>query len=59
MNPFSSSIHYQKSWVSTDDQCILYPKDEGQCVMISAIQSREVGFGVDLSEAQIKKINQE
>ena len=27
--------------------------------MISAFQSREFGFGLDLSEAQIEKVNQE
>ncbi len=45
--------------MSPDGQRNLYPKNEGQVVMISAFQSREFGFGLDLSEAQIEKVNQE
>jgi hypothetical protein len=36
----------------------LFPKEEGQGVMISAFQSREFGFGMPLMEEQIHMVNE-
>ncbi len=36
---------------------VLVPKDYGQGVMISAFQSRELGFGVKLTQEQLDEIN--
>ena len=47
----------KKSWVGPNGKSVLVPKDEGQGVMISAFQSREFGFGVDLMEEQVAVIN--
>jgi hypothetical protein len=41
----------KKYWVAPDGQWVLVPKDEGQGVMVSAIQSREFGFGLELTYA--------
>jgi len=47
----------KKSWVGPNGKSVLVPKDEGQGVMISAFQSCEFGFGVDLMEEQVAVIN--
>ena len=33
------------------------PKDDGHGVMVSAFQSREFGFGLDVTEADLKEVN--
>ena len=48
---------YKKSWFGPDGELALVPKDEGQGIMISALQSREFGFGICLTEEEQKKIN--
>ena len=39
-----------KSWVAPDVERVLVPKDDGQGVMISAFQSREFGFGLEIND---------
>jgi hypothetical protein len=39
---FKQYTHSKKGWVSPDGKRVLVPKDDGQGVMISAIQSREL-----------------
>jgi len=36
----------------------MIPKDEGYGIMVSAFQSRELGFGMNLSNADLKIVNQ-
>ncbi len=51
--------HMAKSaWVAPDGQRVLVPKDDGQGHMISAFQSREFGFGLDICEEDLKKVNE-
>jgi hypothetical protein len=51
--------HMTKSaWVAPDGQRVLVPKDDGQGLMISAFQSREFGFGLEISEEDLKKVNE-
>jgi hypothetical protein len=37
-----------KSWIGPNGETVPVPKDDGQGIMISAFQSREFGFGLDL-----------
>ena len=46
-----------KSWTSPDGQKAIIPKDSGTGVMISAFVSREFGYGMDLSTADLEQIN--
>jgi hypothetical protein len=48
----------KKYWVAPDGQRVLVPKDEGQGVMVSAFQSREFGFGLELTPEQLNVVNQ-
>jgi len=48
-----------KSWVGPKGEQALIPKDEGYGIMISAFQSREFGFGMTLTEAQLQTVNAE
>ena len=54
---FKQYLLTKKSWFGPDGELALVPKDEGQGVMISALQSREFGFGMCLTEEEQKKIN--
>ncbi len=50
--------HMTKSaWAAPDGTTVLVPKDEGQGLLISALQSCEFGFGMEICEADIQKIN--
>jgi hypothetical protein len=44
-------------WVGPNGECPLLPKNNGMGKMISAFQSRESGWGVELSNAQLIEIN--
>jgi len=39
-----------KHWKAPNGAVVLIPKDDGQGVMISAFQSREFGFGLQLNQ---------
>jgi hypothetical protein len=47
-----------KAWTAPDGQKAMIPKDEGLGVMISAFVSREMGFGYDISEEDLVKVNE-
>ena len=47
----------KSAWVAPDGQRVLVPKDDGQGLMISAFQSREFGFCLEISEEDLKKVN--
>ena len=54
---FKQFLFTAKSWTLPDGQKAVIPKDEGHGVMISAMTSREFGFGMVLSEEDLLKIN--
>jgi hypothetical protein len=47
-----------KTWMAPSGQEAIVPKDEGMGVMISAFVSREFGFGINLTQEQLQKVNQ-
>jgi hypothetical protein len=54
---FKQYLLTKKAWTLPTGETQLVPKDEGQGVMISAFQSREFGFGMPLSEEQLRAVN--
>jgi hypothetical protein len=48
----------KKVWMLPSGKWQLVPKNEGQGIMISALQSREFGFGLPLIEEQLKVVNE-
>ena len=46
---FKQYTFSKKAWTNKEGVMSLIPKDEGAGVMISAIVSREFGYGIDLS----------
>ena len=54
---FKQYLLKSKSWTH-EGKRVLVPKDEGYGVMISAFMSRELGFGVVISQEQLDEINQ-
>ena len=48
----------KSAWVAPDGTTVLVPKDDGQGLMISAFQSREFGFGMEICEEDLRKINE-
>ena len=48
----------KKSWIGPDGETNIVPKDDGLGVMISALQSREFGFGLLVTDEQLKEINE-
>jgi len=47
---FKQYLLTKKSWYGPDGISVLVPKGDGQGVMISAFQCRELGFGVKLNQ---------
>ena len=45
-------------WRGPQGQQPMIPKDEGYSIMVSAFQSRELGFGMNLSDDDLKTVNQ-
>ncbi len=51
--------HMTKSaWVAPNGTTSLVPKDDGQGLMISTFQSHEFGFGMEICEEDLQKINE-
>jgi len=46
-----------KSWVGTNGETAIVPKDDGCGIMISAFQSREFGFGLEISKEDMARVN--
>ena len=55
---FSQYSFKPMTWVSPDGRRPLLPKSTGISVMLSAFQSREFGFGYNLSKDLLDKINE-
>ncbi len=47
---FKQYLLTKKAWSGPNGETVLVPKDDGQGVMISAFQSRELGFGMELTK---------
>ncbi len=47
-----------KAWKSPNGETVLAPKDDRQGVMISTFPSREFGFRMQLTEAQLMLVNE-
>ena len=54
---FKQFLFSCKTWTAPDGTKALIPKDEGLGVMISAICSREFGFGFELTPEQLLLVN--
>ncbi len=46
-----------KKWRGPNGDTALVPKDEGMGIMISAMVSREFGWGIDITKQQLERIN--
>lgn len=55
---FNQFLLRLRQWVGPLGQRALLPKTEGLSLMISAFQSRETGFGVQISRIQMEEINE-
>jgi hypothetical protein len=54
---FCQFIFSGSAWQGTKGEHGIIPKDEGYGLMVSAFQSREFGFGLSLTSAQLDTIN--
>lgn len=48
----------KKAWTGPNGETVLIPKDDGQGVMISGFQSREFGYGLDLTGEQLRQVSE-
>ena len=55
---FKQYLFTNKAWTTPEGQKPVIPKDEGLGVMISAFVSREFGFGMKLSDADLVQVNE-
>ena len=55
---FKQYLSHWKAWTAPGGLKAISPKDDGLAVMISAIVSRELGFGVEWNEDIMKKVNE-
>ena len=55
---FNQYLISSRQWVGPDGQRALLPKSDGLSLMMSAFQSRETGFGMNLSRIQLDEINE-
>ena len=55
---FNQFLLGNRQWVGPEGQRALLPKTDGLSLMISAFQSRETGFGMNLSRMQLDEINE-
>ncbi len=54
---FSQFIFPTKSWIGPNQERGLFPKSLGEGLMISAFVSRDSGFGMPVSPAQLDEVN--
>jgi hypothetical protein len=55
---YSQFLFGNRQWVGPQGQHPLLPKTDGFSLMLSALQSRETGFGVSVSRIQLDEINE-
>ena len=46
-----------KQWYGPNGETYVVPKDDGCGVMISAFQSREFGFGLEITAHDLQRVN--
>ena len=56
---FKQYLLMKKSWIGPNGKNMLVPKDEGQGIMLSALQSHEFSFGLELNPEELAKDNNE
>jgi hypothetical protein len=54
---FSQFSFNSMQWVGPSGERLLLPKNDGIGVMVSAFQSREFGWGMDITDEQMVRIN--
>jgi hypothetical protein len=47
-----------KGWVGPNGETAIVLKDDGTGIMLSAFQSREFGFGLEMSEQDLELVNE-
>ena len=55
---FNQHLISSRQWVGPDGLRALLPKTDGLSLMMSAFQSRETGFGMNLSRIHFDEINE-
>ena len=55
---YKQFLFSRKYWALPDETTPPMPKGEGQGVMLSSFVSRELGYGLSLSPAQLDHVNQ-
>ena len=54
---FQQYLFRKKQWVGPNGERALLPKSDGYGIMVSAFQSREFGFGMDMSDSELEAVN--
>jgi hypothetical protein len=54
---FKQFTMVNKQWYGPNRETYVVPKDDGQGVMISAFQSREFGFGLEVTNEDLEAVN--
>ena len=54
---FSQYARHSKQWIGPNGERSILPKTTGYSIMVSAFQSRECGFGLNLRSDQLEQIN--
>ena len=54
---FKQFTMVNKQWYGPNRETYVVPKDDGQGVMISAFQSREFGFGLEVTDDDLQAVN--
>ena len=55
---FKQYLFIHSYWALPDGATPLMPKEEGQGVMVSSFVSREFGYGLELTTAQLVHVNE-
>ena len=55
---FHQYYRHGRQWVGVNQQRALLPKSQGASVMISAFQSREFGFGLQITNEELNRVNE-
>ncbi len=55
---FSQFSFNSTQWVGPSGERLLLPKNDGIGVMVSAFQSREFGWGMDITDEEMVRINE-
>jgi len=56
---FKQYLITKKSWIGPNGKNVLVPKEKGQSIMFSVLQSCEFSFGLELNPEELAKVNNE